>query len=153
MAGLYDPVARGSEIELMVAAKIVGLGGTACVPFGHGQGYDLISDFNSTLLRLQVRRAYRHETRDRWECGVYEKQSYYADGARRQRKIPYRGEGFDLLVVFADPAWYVIPSALLVGRSMLVFRPPGCRARVSGVAPAFLSEDFLDQWTLLKGGG
>lgn len=130
----------------------MGLGGTACIPFGHGQGYDLITDFDGTLRRVQVKRAWYHEGGDRWDVGIEEIETYYLDGRTRQRKRPCSGTKFDFLAVLAGDTWYVIPVNLLVGRAYLVMRPPGCRARrSSGVAPQFDIEDFRDLWTDLKG--
>lgn len=148
-----NPVARGTEAELLAAARIIELGGVVLFPMGHAQAYDMVADFSGRLSRVQVRRAWHHSGRDRWDVGVKTITTIWKDGKRGQLKQPLGIPGYDVLAVMAGVSWYLVPAHELAGRSALSFHPAGCRERLNrGKARAFDEVQYLEAWSILQGG-
>ena len=149
MSGNWNPCGRGAAAELFVAAKIVDLGGEVLVPWSHAVPYDLVSDFEGALARIQVKRAYYVESTDRWDVDI--RHRYRPSKLGPQKKSPDRG-GYDYLIAMAGEAFYVVPSSLTLGRASLVLRPEPCRSRARGPEIRFDVEVYREAWSLLKGG-
>lgn len=145
----HDTAGRGSESELRVALEVAERGGRVAFPFGHSQPYDLITDFNGVLSRVQVKRSWYEAAGDRWSLDVRKRLKLRSRDP--QVKTPNIG-GFDFLIAHAGAHMYVIPQAHIVGRTGFVIRTPDCRPRASRSGPPSTRfEPFLDAWHLLQG--
>ena len=155
LAGSFNPTALGAEIEAAVIRRIYLEGGRASIPFDHGMGYDLVSDFDGVLQRIEVKRSNLTQTRPsksqpqgtfsmRWEADLR------ARNMLTDTRLPDPVTS-DFFVVLAAESFYVIPTYLIEGRSALVLRPPGYEPiKDTGRQPVLNTEDFRDAWALLK---
>lgn len=135
MAGNWNPCGVGAAAEMRFAAAASERGIAISLPWGHAHGYDLITDYDGSLCRVQVKASAYRVTRDRYDADVR-----------------HQGE-FDVLAVVAGSTVYLFPRDLISTRASLVLRPPGCRDRgKSGPAALFDPEDWREAWHTLKGG-
>jgi hypothetical protein len=141
MAG--KPCEVGTAAELMAAALISAQGITVSLPWGHAQGYDLVTDVDDTLQRVQVRHAAYRIGRDRYEADLRKPRPW------AKERMTCQGD-FDTLAVMAGLNLYLMPARLVLGRTMVVMRPPGCRERLGGPAPVFDIELYREAWAVLK---
>lgn len=152
----YHPGRSGAEVEAIVMARILAASGNVAVPFGNHQPYDLISEFDGVLKRIQIRRAYEQTGRStrkgegdcsvRFECDLRRTVGF---GMHQIREA----DAYDFLVVVAASHCYVIPEPLVRGQGSLVLRPPGYDARRrSGRLRSFDPEDYREAWVQLKEG-
>ena len=126
------------------AARNIGVS----VPWGQAQKYDVITDADGVLKRVQVKLATYSPSKDRWDADV------------RVTRRPTRGTevrtpsegGYDILAVIAGSAIYLFREGDVRGRSAIVLRPPGCRAALSRgrAIGAYDNEVGLDAWRILK---
>lgn len=152
MAGL-SPTAAGAEMEALVIARIYAAGGRASIPFDHGMGYDLVSDFDGKLNRIEVKRAncthsrssnIEHNRTLRYECDLR------ARNMVSKIRLP-SPDTSDFFAIEAGGFCYVIPTRLLEGRQGIVMRPPGFEAlKEGGPIPVVNTSDYLEAWGLLR---
>lgn len=145
---MYHPGRSGAVAEMLVAQRVLELGGNVALPVGNHTGWDLITEFDGVLKRVQVKRAYFVEHRDRWEADV--RRPTYKAGASLQDRSPVEAGLYDVLIVVADQHCYLFPVDVVAGRNVLTFRPPECRQRIRGVRPQIQTEDYVEAWPLLK---
>ena len=143
MAGL-EKCWLGDATELQAASLIAAQGFLVASPWGHAHSYDFITDADGVLKRVQVRHANYRPKRDRYEVDLRSPHP-------RQGSRVVRAGDYDVLAAMADASLYLIPAWLLVDRSMVCLRPPGCRpSGVTGYTRAFDPEVFREAWTVLK---
>lgn len=151
MAGL-SPTAAGAEMEALVIARIYAAGGRVSIPFDHGMGYDLISDFDGKLNRIEVKRATASRSRSkggvgnnslRYECDLR------ARNMLSKTRLPSPNTS-DFFAIEAGGFCYVIPTLALSGRQGIVLRPPGFEGAHLGPRPSVITENYLEAWGLLR---
>jgi hypothetical protein len=121
------------------------------VPWGHAQGYDLITDTDGVLKRVQVKLACYNTGRDRWDADVRVTRRSTRD---QEDRTPCEG-GFDILAVIAGGSTYLFTEEQVKGRSAVALRPPGCRPALNRgrKVDAPDHEAGLEAWFLLKEAG
>lgn len=146
-----SPIASGSQIEALVIAKIYGEGGRASIPFDHGMGYDLISDFSGALNRVEVKRAYAGFSRGRINQGSPRLEvDLRARSGTSATRLPSPTTS-DIFIIEAAGHFYILPTHIIEGRQSIVLRPPGYEAIKSvGVHPVVNFNEFREAWNLLN---
>tara|TARA_R100000808_G_scaffold11111_2_gene28870 strand:- start:3851 stop:4258 length:408 start_codon:yes stop_codon:yes gene_type:complete len=95
---MSDTSQSGNTGELKVAAKISELGGKVSFPHG-STAYDLVSEFDGKVSRIQVKTGKRERNRT-WSI---------VTSRGRTSKRTYTKDECDFLVICIDFAFYVIP--------------------------------------------
>lgn len=145
MAGNLKPCDTGTMVEMQIAAEFTAAGARVCLPWGHAQGYDMVTDMDGVLKRVQCRSSAYRDDRDRYDADLRKPRPFAGDRLACQ-------SDFDVLAVMAGGHCYIIPAALVAGRSGLVLRPPGCRQQSGGPVTQFDPEDYRQAWSVLKEG-
>lgn len=139
----WRPCRIGSVIELEVATKIMEAGGNVLFPYGHDQPYDLISDFDGNLKRIQVKKARQLSRYNGWEVDPR------AQSGSARTKSKARCE-YDFLITKRDTDFFVIPAELILGRSTVSLCEPGRVRGPGGPVAIFDSSVYHEAWDLLK---
>ena len=125
---------QGNCHELAVALKVAELGGTVLWPYGDGQAYDLVADFNGKISRIQVKGT----------CQIDKNGSTKVNLQKGSRKhSPYNIRDCDLVVAVTPLGNFVIPVKVL-RTYRLVAWPVGVKKKL----PVY--EPFKEAWHLLK---
>src|SRR5688572_19292566 len=111
---MKNTIARGSEVELIVATKAVKNGHTVSFPISHSSQYDLIIDAGK-LNRIQVKRAYRVNNHGKHVLCVETRRILVKHSGKRGSVAQrYNDNGYDFLIAHdceTDFSW-VIPIAV-----------------------------------------
>lgn len=102
---------QGEAAEARFLAKATHLGLRVAVPWGDSATYDLIVDGQGKLSRVQLKSVWVRRSNNR--------QAYQVCVCRgNDRKQPYAATEVDFVVILvcAEPAWYIIPVRALAGR-------------------------------------
>ena len=128
--------AKGNRHELAVALRLSDEGGSVGWPFGEGAAWDLLSDFNGKVNRIQVKGSDVVKPNGTVEVNL-------TKGARRAS--PYSKEDCDYIVAVAGTVgMYVIPvEDVKHGR---LFTWTGGRHK--GQLPKY--DSYKEAWHLLK---
>ena len=130
---------RGELAELKVAAKVSDLGGTVSFPHGDTCGYDLISEMDGVVKKIQVKCSVRKEG-----CG------YHVNVCQgRSNKRSYTDKECDIVICSVPFGFYVIPVNALKTKLTIRLWEPGTN-RFWKKKPNRLYEDFREAWHLLK---
>lgn len=149
---MYSPTASGAEMEALVVGRIYLEGGRVSIPFDHGMGYDMVSDFDGVLKRIEVKRSSLTTSRPakpyigttRFDCDLR------ARNMLSVTRLP-SVETSDCFVIGAGEYFYVIPTAFLEGRQSISLRPPGYEPKSPSRAHSKLdTESFLNAWDWLR---
>jgi hypothetical protein len=125
---------QGNCHELAVALKITELGGAVSWPYGDGQAYDLVADFNGKISRVQVKGT----------CQIAKNGSTSVNLQKGSRKhSPYNLRDCDLVVAVTPLGNFVIPISAL-GTYRLVAWPVGVRKK-----PPYY-EPYKEAWHLMR---
>ena len=105
--------------------KAAGLGFGVAKPWGDSERYDFILDSGNRFWRVQVKSTYVARS----HC-----YTVHSQGHSSSTNLGYTAEQIDMLVAYivAEQAWYVIPVAAFVPRTVLALYPSGCKKRNSG---------------------
>jgi hypothetical protein len=120
--------------------KAAGLGFGVAKPWGDSERYDYILDSGQRLWRVQVKSTYVARTHS---------YTVHSQGRFGPNNKAYTAEQIDMLVAYivAEDAWYVIPVAAFVPRTMIALYPSGSKKRNSG-----RYEKYREAWALMKAG-
>jgi len=125
---------QGNCHELAVALKITELGGAVSWPYGDGQAYDLVADFNGKINRVQVKGT--HLVAENGTATVS-----LLKGSRRMKA--YNSSEIDVMIACTPLGKYVIPIRNLKLTALTIW-PVGTRKR----QPAY--DPFKEAWHLLR---
>lgn len=136
---MRNTIARGSEVELIVATRAVRMGSTVCFPLSHNSQYDLIID-TGKLNRVQVKRAYRVNNHGKTVLCVETRRILVKHSGKRGSVAQrYSDGGYDFLIAHdCDTGFsWIIPIAVAQGyKAQIYLETPNM-------------EKYKEQWTVL----
>jgi hypothetical protein len=128
---IKDQKRRGEWAELRFLARATDLGMTVIRPWGDSFHYDMVVEWEGSLLRVQVKSTIRRR------CNSY---YFTLRGAIRR----YTRDDFDFLAAYLIPedTWYIIPSEVaLTNINQICITPGSSTSRY---------EPYREAWPLLK---
>ena len=103
------------------------------IPFGDTDEYDVITDYNGILNRVQIKSIYTlQKDKDRYSTKI---------GRGNAAKKPYKNIDFAVIYISHEDTWYIIPFDKLQGVNCSVYP----HRQSSGIY-----EFFKEKWDLLK---
>jgi hypothetical protein len=126
---------QGFLSQYALIPVLEGMGVSVSLPCDPHCTYDLITDADGLLLRVQVK-----------SCGILKRNRYKVDimcGATNQKR-PYSEGMLDAFIVHipTEASWYVIPAAVIAGQKWVSLYPHDQTGKY---------EPFRDAWHLLWG--
>jgi hypothetical protein len=128
---------RGELAELAFTYKAATMGFGVAKPYGDSERYDFVLDVGGRFVRVQVKSSTTLLN------GLYHINCHRRAGGRA---VPYSPSEIDFLVAYIIPedAWFILPIALVVHRTSLLFNPKGY-VRGDG-----LFGSYREAWHLLR---
>jgi hypothetical protein len=136
---MRNTVARGAEVELIVATKAVRDGFTVSMPISHNSEYDLVIDAGK-LNRIQVKRAYRVNNHGKSVLCVETRRILVRHSGKRGSVAKrYSDDGYDFLIAHdceSGFSWVIPHEVAQQYKAQIYLETP----RI---------ERFKEQWTVL----